>query len=264
MGEVIRMRDVSFSYAGQENLFTSLNFSLPKGTLAILVGSNGSGKTTFLNLCSGLLKPSSGTIEIEGVETKYQKRIFDLVTLSFQYPHHQFVYSTVNEELRSWVDRENENTSLSKMYNLESFHNRSPFTLSEGEKKQLALSCALSQKKSIIFLDEPTLGLDHNAKQQLLEHIKKIREDYNPTIVISTHDLSFLDLDGVEIYELVDSKIKKRMFEDLMNDEEDYAIPQRYLMDHHLDRVLQTVPKEQAQLIRCKFDSLVNELEGEK
>ena len=159
---------------------------------------------------------------------------------------------------------ENENTSLSKEYRLEAFHNRSPFTLSEGEKKQLALSCVLSHKKKIIFLDEPTLGLDHHAKQQLLEHIRTIREEYNPTIVISTHDLSFLALEGVEIYELIDSKIKKRMFEDLMNNKEAYAIPQRYLLDNHLDRVLQTVPKEQAQLIRTKFDSLVNELEGEK
>ena len=140
MSEAIKLTNLSFSYDGIIDLFTDLTFSVKKGSLNILMGSNGSGKSTFLKLCSGLLKPTSGKIEIEGINSSNQKKIFDLVTFSFQAPHHQFIHSNVQDELESWGKSNNETglESLSKKYSLERFYSRSPFTLSEGEKKQLA------------------------------------------------------------------------------------------------------------------------------
>ncbi len=218
MSEAIKLTNLSFSYDGIIDLFTDLTFSVKKGSLNILMGSNGSGKSTFLKLCSGLLKPTSGKIEIEGINSSNQKKIFDLVTFSFQAPHHQFIHSNVQDELESWGKSNNETglESLSKKYSLERFYSRSPFTLSEGEKKQLALSCVFTERREVILLDEPTLGLDHNSKELFLNFINTIREEYNPTIIITTHDLSILSLEGAQIYEVTEKAIKQKPVEELL------------------------------------------------
>jgi energy-coupling factor transport system ATP-binding protein len=266
MDEAIKISNISFSYDGKTELFEDLTLSVKKGSLIILVGLNGSGKSTFLKLCCGLLKPTSGRIELEGINSLNQKKIFGLVAFSFQAPHHQFIHSTVQDELESWgTSDEAGSRSLSKKYTIERFYSRSPFTLSEGEKKQLALSCVLTEKKEVILLDEPTLGLDHNSKEQFFSYIKNIRDEYNPTIVISTHDLSILSIKGAQIYEVKEKKIKQKSIGELLkNGGDNYTIPKHYLFKNRLLKTLQTHPKDQAELFRKKFELLVAELEGIK
>ena len=263
MNEAIKLNNVSFSYDGGMNLFEDLTLSLKKGSLNILVGSNGSGKSTLLKLCSGLLKPTSGQIEIAGINSSNQKKIFDLISFSFQAPHHQFIHTTVQDELESWGNQVNKMGSLSTKYHLERFYSRSPFTLSEGEKKQLALSCVFTENRDIALLDEPTLGLDHRSKVDFISFIKTIRENYNPTIIIATHDLSILSIKGAQIYEVADKTIKQKSIDELLKSGgNSYNIPKHYLFKERLENVLPAISKEQAKLFREKFDLLVAEVEG--
>ncbi|MHA1911745.1 MAG: energy-coupling factor ABC transporter ATP-binding protein [Candidatus Kariarchaeaceae archaeon] len=265
MNDAIKFSNVFFSYDGKTDLFRDLTFSVKKGSLNILIGLNGSGKSTLLKLCSGLLKPKSGKVEIEGINSSNQRRIFDMVSFSFQAPHHQFIHSNVKDELESWGSPISETASLTKKYNLERFYSRSPFTLSEGEKKQLALSCVLTDKRQVILLDEPTLGLDHISKELFLNFLKTIREEYNPTIIITTHDLSFLSLKRAQIYEVAEKAIKQKSIDELLKyGGSFYKVPKHYLFGKRLEKALQIIPKGQAKLFRDKFELLVAELEGKK
>ena len=112
---------------------------------------------------------------------------------------------------------------------------------------------------------EPMLGLDHNSKELFFNYIKTIREEYNPTIIISTHDLSILSVKGAQIYEIKQKTIKHKSLEELLkNESNNYSIPKKYLFKNRLEKVLQTISIDQAKIFRKKFELLIAEMEDAK
>ncbi len=187
-----------------------------------IVGHTGSGKSTLVQLFNALLLPSSGKITInneyiidkeildETDSKKYRKQLvkkpkmkFKLrplrrnAGLVFQFPEYQLFEETVLKDImfapKNFLNDEKEALhraeEISKIINIDDLLEKSPFSLSGGQMRKVAIAGILAANPDILVLDEPTVGLDPIAKKELLELLKELNEKYHKTIVIITHDM---------------------------------------------------------------------------
>ncbi len=170
----IQFKDVSFSWPGeQKNLISNCNFAINKVGLWMIIGKNGSGKSTFLKLINGILKPNSGDINC-----------FTNVGMVFQNPDHQILMPSCRSELLININQRLSNKNInSKIKNvldkvgLTGFEKRPIHTLSGGQKQRLTIACALISNKNFILLDEPTALLDQTSQLKVLKTIKNLTVD---------------------------------------------------------------------------------------
>jgi energy-coupling factor transport system ATP-binding protein len=178
-----------------------INISIRKGEWLTVVGHTGSGKSTFAQHLNALIFPQFGQIDVDGItlEPKSDKlrQVRQKVGLVFQYPEQQLFAETISEEIafapRNWgVDPdsipERVDMALSKVGLDASFKSRSPFRLSGGERRRVAIASVLSANPSYLVLDEPTAGLDAEGRMELTGLLAALRED-GLGIVLITHDL---------------------------------------------------------------------------
>jgi len=181
----------------------NVNLEINKGEIIGLIGHTGSGKSTLIQHLNGLLKPTSGNIIIDGVDitdpnislTEIRKK----VGVVFQYPEYQLFEETIckdiafgptnlklsEDEIHSRVKESMELVGLD--YN--EFKDRSPFDLSGGQKRRVAIAGVIAMKPDILILDEPTAGLDPAGRDEILSQIKFLHQKYNITIIISSHSM---------------------------------------------------------------------------
>jgi energy-coupling factor transport system ATP-binding protein len=195
---ILEVRDLAFRRDAGEVL-KRVNFEVKRGECIALVGKNGSGKTTLLKHLIGIHRPGSGSVVVAGQDTR-RARVSDLarhVGFVFQNPNDQLFKPNVREEIEvapraldrydaGWLER------LNGRFYLEHLLDRSPFTLSEGEKKRVAFAAALAAQPAILLLDEPTTGQDHvfrNALERLLGEL----QNEGIATVLATHDLEFAE-----------------------------------------------------------------------
>lgn len=174
-----------------------ISFQINKGELVNIIGRSGSGKTTLLKLLLGIIKPTDGEYEINGIEinrkTKKKKlrKITDSLLMSFQYPTHQLFTKSVEEEL---LFNNGNKEKLEEIIELFGFDkkllDRSPFRLSSGQKRKVILMSLLMQEPEIIIFDEPTAFLDAASRREFVETIKKVNEKYNTTMLFVSHNLT--------------------------------------------------------------------------
>lgn len=195
---VLQVEDVSFSFNGTPAL-RNVSLKLGEGECLALVGANGSGKTTLIKHFNGLYRPEQGRVVVLGQDTR-RARVSDLachVGLAFQNPNNQFFKFQVQEEIEvgaralgrydeAWI------RELIGLFRLEPLLERSPYRLSEGEKKRVAFAAALAPRSEILVLDEPTTGQDHLFRQALGELLSELRAR-GQTVVLVTHDLEFAE-----------------------------------------------------------------------
>ncbi len=171
-----------------------VNVDIGHGEVVALVGRNGSGKTTFLKHLNALRRPSRGSLVVLGYDTRHA-RVADLasrVGLVFQNPNDQLFKLTVREEVeigaRS-VGRYDLGVmeSLYEAFGLRLLLERSPFRLSEGQKKRVAFASALAARPELLVLDEPTVGQDAPSRDALVSWLRGLEQ----TVVVATHDLEF-------------------------------------------------------------------------
>jgi len=193
---IVEAEDVCFSY-GSRSVLRNINFKLLRGECAALVGRNGAGKTTLIKQLNGLLRPHRGLVKILGQDTR-RRSVSELsrhVGFVWQNPNDQLFQPTVRDEVltgpkalhsydSSWCDE------LFKRFGLAPLLDRSPFTLSEGQKKRVSFAAALAVKPELIVLDEPTAGQDEPFRRELAKFITELRREER-TIVLVTHDLEF-------------------------------------------------------------------------
>ncbi|OGP92753.1 MAG: hypothetical protein A2156_06340 [Deltaproteobacteria bacterium RBG_16_48_10] len=193
---IIEAEDICFSYHGLPVL-QNIHFKLLRGESVALVGRNGTGKTTLIKHLNGLLRPHSGHLKILGQET-LRRPVSELsrhVGFVWQNPNDQLFQPTVREEVLtgpealgsydpSWCDE------LFNRFGLISLLKRSPFTLSEGQKKRVSFAAALAVKPELIVLDEPTAGQDELFRRELAKFIVELQREER-TVVLVTHDLEF-------------------------------------------------------------------------
>lgn len=202
----IIINHVNYIYqAGTEMAVTALNditLQIPNGQFIGLIGHTGSGKSTLVQHLNGLLKPSSGELYYDGEE--YYSRGFDLkklrskVGLVFQYPEHQLFESDVfsdvcfgptnlglerkEVELRAYA-------ALKQVGIGDEYFYQSPFELSGGQKRRVAIAGVLAMKPDVLILDEPTAGLDPKGRDEILDQIKALQKETGITVILVSHSM---------------------------------------------------------------------------
>ncbi len=196
---MILVENLHFAYNGREVL-RRVNLAFGEEILA-LVGPNGSGKTTLAKHFNGLLKPTRGRVLVDGLDTR-RHTVAELsrkVGYVFQNPEHMFFEETVFKEvafgprnlgLSEEEIKERVRWAL-RAVNLEGFEERTPYSLSGGEKQRLAIACVLAMRPKYLILDEPTTGLDLRAERSVVETIKSLRESGHGILLI-THDMDLV------------------------------------------------------------------------
>ena len=169
----------------------NLNLEIKEGELFSLLGTNGAGKTTTLKMLSTLIKPTSGSIFINELDlTKNKQKIKEIINIS---PQDTAIAKnlTVLENLNFFAgvyeinNKETKIKGLIKLFKLENILNQKAKTLSGGWQRKLSIALALINEPKILFLDEPTLGLDVIARKELWNIIKTLKN--NTTIILTTH-----------------------------------------------------------------------------
>lgn len=205
----IKFEKVCFAYQPntplEKEVLKNITITIPQGKITGIIGKSGSGKTTLIQLMNCLLKPTSGKIKISDfiLDSKNQnlKELHRQVGFLFQFPEEQFFHETVDKEIGFAVDsfqyRVSEKEKRIKEALLlvglnDSYLKRDPLTLSNGEKRKVALASILIYNPKILILDEPTIGLDEESKKSILKLLRMLKKRYHKTIIIVSHDVEFL------------------------------------------------------------------------
>jgi energy-coupling factor transport system ATP-binding protein len=193
---VVEMNGISFSYNGSPAL-RDVNLTLQRGECVALVGRNGAGKTTLIKHLNGLLKPGQGSVKVLGYDTR-KTPVAEMAR------HVGFAWQNANDQLFQPAVRDEVLTgpralraydpawcgALFERFELGPLLERSPFLLSEGQKKRVSFAAALAVKPELVVLDEPTAGQDEPFRRELGALIRELRGQ-GRTVVLVTHDLEF-------------------------------------------------------------------------
>ncbi|TFF92031.1 ABC transporter ATP-binding protein [Candidatus Thorarchaeota archaeon] len=198
---MIILEDVHFAYDGLYTALQGVSLQIDDGERVAIMGTNGAGKTTLVKHFNGLLRPDSGRVILDGVDTtRYSvAELARQIGLVMQNPDHQLFLDSVEKEivfgLKNLGYSEDESLSrcertLSRL-GLEGLLERSPFTLSGGERKRVALASVLATEPRVLALDEPTIGQDARQKENLA-HMLQDLNNKGRTVVVVTHDIEFV------------------------------------------------------------------------
>ena len=195
---VLQAKDVTFRYEKDgKTILKNFSYKLHKGEMATIIGGNGTGKTTALQVLTGLFEAQQGEVRLYGKRLKKYKRealYQQIFAVMPQDPKLLFVEKTVQNELVEMakqfnISEERIDTIIDELQ-LEHLLERHPYDLSGGEQQKVAFGKMLLRDPQILLLDEPTKGLDAHAKEQLGERLKGLQAT-GMTILIVTHDLEF-------------------------------------------------------------------------
>jgi energy-coupling factor transport system ATP-binding protein len=198
---MIEVQNVHFTYPNGVEALKGVSLKISDGEFVAIMGENGAGKTTLVKHFNGLLKPTSGKVFVDGVETTKVSvaTLARKVGFVFQNPDHQLFSETVEDEvafaLRNFGFKEKvikrRVTWALNLLGLAHYRKTSPFMLSGGERKRVALASVLAWNPEILILDEPTIGQDYQQKDKLRQFILQMKSQ-GKTIVIVTHDVEFV------------------------------------------------------------------------
>ncbi len=202
----ITLKNVSYCYnqgtAMEAHALKNVNLEIPDGQFIGLIGHTGSGKSTLVQHLNGLIKPTGGAIYFNGEDihdSDYdKKKLRSKVGLVFQYPEHQLfeidVFSDVcfgpknlglpkkEVELRAYA-------ALKQVGLEDEFFYQSPFDLSGGQKRRVAIAGVLAMKPDILILDEPTAGLDPKGRDEILDQIAGLHQEMGITVILVSHSM---------------------------------------------------------------------------
>ena len=194
--EILKLQKVSFGY--DENLLiNSTNFSVYKGDFLALAGENGSGKSTLSKLMGGILKPKTGEVFINGLNSKKTKNsvLAKHIGFLFQNPDRQLCCYTIKDEIAFGLKAlklpniEERTEEILKRFGFDA--ELPPFSLSRGQRQQLALASIIAVQPSIMILDEPTTGLDYKECFELMNAIKELNEK-GTSVIMVCHDMEIV------------------------------------------------------------------------
>ena len=205
-GKTIRAEHLTFKYHPDTPMETvaldDVNVEIGEGEFVGIIGHTGSGKSTLIQHLNGLIRPTSGDLLFCG-ESIYQKgySLKDLrgqVGLVFQYPEHQLFMETVLEDvcfgpknlgLSDEEAKERAREALLSVGMSEDSFSRSPFDLSGGQKRRVAIAGVLAMQPSFLILDEPTAGLDPAGRDEILNELRRLHEEKGTTIILVSHSM---------------------------------------------------------------------------
>lgn len=197
---LIKASNLVFKYRDSaSNALNDLTFSVRNGEWLAIVGHNGSGKSTLARILNGMQLPDSGTVEVAG-QLLSEDTVWEIrkdIGMVFQNPDNQFVGTTVRDDVafgleNLGVDRETMVSRVDEAINLvrmDEFVNQEPHQLSGGQKQRVAIAGILAVRPKVILLDEATSMLDPKGREEVLETIRKLKEEQGITVISITHDL---------------------------------------------------------------------------
>lgn len=193
---VAQINNLSLRYGEGIFVLQGLSLTIRKGESVAILGQNGSGKTTLMKALTGLLTPTSGSVLIEGRDTRTDPPL-GRVGYVFQRPSHQLVTTIVEDELRKSLERmplSSQDVEKRVSYTLKQFglldkRFASPFDLSMGEKRRLSVATMAIMQPGIMILDEPTTGLDRANTVKLMEIVHQLVNEQEMTLIQVTHDM---------------------------------------------------------------------------
>lgn len=187
----------------EKKALDNVNLLIEDGEFLALIGHTGSGKSTLIQHLNGLLEPTSGRILVDDIDiTNKEAKLTEIrkkIGLVFQYPEYQLFEETIekdiafgpnnlelsSEEVSRRVKKSMEMVGL----DYETYKNVSPFDLSGGQKRRVAIAGVIAMEPKVLILDEPTAGLDPKGRDDILEQIKLLHEKYKMTIVLVSHSM---------------------------------------------------------------------------
>lgn len=213
---MIEIKNLHYQYPDGTNALKNINLTIQKGEFLLICGPNGSGKTTLIRLISGLMKPTSGSICFNGLNTLNDpKEVRHLVGLVFQDPDSQIVGETVREDIAFGPENlglpEEEilkrvDWSLQVM-GLKDLSAKPCYLLSGGEKRRLAIAGILAMNPQVILFDEPFSFLDYPGICEVLKHMIQLHQKGH-TLVVTTHDVEKVIAHVDRIAVLYEGKLK--------------------------------------------------------
>jgi len=180
-----------------------INLEISDGEFVGIIGHTGSGKSTLIQHLNGLLKPTNGTVIINDIridkDSRNLKEVRRQVGLVFQYPEHQLFEETIYQDIAfgpknlglspEEIDNRVREAMTLVGLDFDSLKDRSPFELSGGQRRRVAIAGVLAMKPNILILDEPTAGLDPRGRDEILGQIKEFHEKFGITIILVSHSM---------------------------------------------------------------------------
>ena len=206
MESIIRVDNLTHTYGVgtpfQRSAVEGLSLDIRRGEFLGIIGHTGSGKSTLIQHLNGLLKPSSGTIYLDGTdiwaEPKKIRSVRFRVGLVFQYPEYQLFEDTVRKDIAfgpknmGLAADEVERRVLAALSAVgldESVLDKSPFALSGGQKRRVAIAGVIAMEPEVLILDEPTAGLDPRGRESILQMLREYHERRGSTVVLVSHSM---------------------------------------------------------------------------
>lgn len=202
----IALEHVNYIYspgtAYEKRALNDISLEIGQGQFVGIIGHTGSGKSTLIQHLNGLMKATSGDILYDGqsiyAEGYDMRKLRSQVGLVFQYPEHQLfevdVISDVcfgpkNQGLSEEESKKNAREALELVGFPEKYYKQSPFELSGGQKRRVAIAGVLAMKPKVLILDEPTAGLDPKGRDEILDQIAKLHKETGMTVVLVSHSM---------------------------------------------------------------------------
>ena len=203
----IKIENLSYTYMPktpfEKKALININCEFYDGEFIVLIGHTGSGKSTLIQHLNGLLKPTEGKIIVDGIDITDKKvkltNIRKNIGLVFQYPEYQLFVETIEMDIefgpRNLGLSEEEITRrvkrAMKMVDLDydTYKDKSPFDLSGGQKRRVAIAGVIAMEPKVLILDEPIAGLDPKGRDDILNQIRKLHDDYKITTIMISHSM---------------------------------------------------------------------------
>lgn len=285
----ISLKNVSYTYNYKtpyaREVLKDINLKIDEGSYTVIVGKTGSGKSTLIEHINGLLLPTKGEVAVDNIlitnpQSKKERRelakklkiLRQDVAVLFQFSEQQLFETSVLKDiifapLNYGVEEEKAISKAKELIKLvgldESYLDKSPFELSGGEMRKVALCGVLALEPKVLILDEPTVALDYQSREEIMAMVKKLKEDFDMTIVLVTHNMDYVLEYADKVFVLKNGEIS---FEGKV---EDLFLNEQVLKDNSLElpEVLKFYKKLEANNIVLdvfprKYEELINALKN--
>lgn len=206
MSHILEVRDLTYSYGGSgpftNDAVHNVSFAVDSGEIVGIIGHTGSGKSTLVQQLNGLLKPTGGEVFFEGADIwekpKEIRKIRSQIGLVFQYPEYQLFEETVFADIAfgpknmglAGDELDKRVRDICSLIGIpEEYFDKSPFDLSGGEKRRVAIAGVMAMRPKVLILDEPIAGLDPKGRNDVVRMIREYRDAYGATVLIISHNM---------------------------------------------------------------------------
>ena len=285
----ISLKNVSYTYNYKtpyaREVLKDINLKIDEGSYTVIVGKTGSGKSTLIEHINGLLLPTKGEVAVDNIlitnpQSKKEKRelakklkiLRQDVAVLFQFSEQQLFETSVLKDiifapLNYGVAEEKAILKAKELIKLvgldESYLDKSPFELSGGEMRKVALCGVLALEPKVLILDEPTVALDYQSREEIMTMVKRLKEEFDMTIVLVTHNMDYVLEYADKVFVLKNGEVS---FEGRV---EDLFLNEQVLKDNSLElpEVLKFYKKLEANNIVLdvfprKYEELINALKN--